>query len=481
LKKVGKVDLCGVEFVIETTLVLMSIYQIIKSLEETSLRTEKEQILCAHRENETLQRFFFLCLDPFTTFGIKKVPAAQATQSHFYLEDAMEALGKLSSRQLTGHAAIDYLSKLLGSVNSEDRDVLTRIMKRKPGCGVSDSTVNIIWPKLVPVYPCLLASPFTEKLVKNYDWNNAHVGCKYDAKRANVIIRDGAVRVFSRSGQEMNVLGAFDSIVSEGTEGLVIDGELMSVNKEGKPLSRSLSNGICNKATKNTLSQEEADSLVLVAWDIIPYDDFLDGRCDIPLKTRLVSLGAIVEHLGNKGVNKILEAEGKPVKSLAEVYAYYQEMIERGEEGCMLKDLNDPWEDIRSKKIIKFKEEKTAEFRITGWIEGKDALEGNLGSLNCESEDGIVKFDCSGFPLELRSQIYANLTSQLVKYKVTTLNNVEWITVYPEKEGIGISSIIEVTYNRKEQDRNGNWSIFLPRFKTHRDDKKVANYFGEIE
>lgn len=458
----------------------MTIYQIIQQLEATSLRTEKEKILRDNKDNEVLQRFFFLCLDPFTTFGVKKIPKPNKTDQKISLEEAMVLLDKLATREITGNSAIDFLANLLGSLEDEDRDVLTRIVKRKPNCGVSDSTVNDIWEKLVPVYPCLLASPFTEKLVSNFDWKNAWVETKYDSKRCNIIVNTGTVRLFSRSGQEMNVLGSFDSLNTPQTNGFMIDGELIARNKDGSYLTRSVSNGIANKATKNTLSQEEADSLILVAWDIVPYEDFLDGYSPIPLKTRLQILKERITSLEAIGVTKILLAEGQRVYSMEEVHSFYAKMIERNEEGCMLKDLNDPWEDTRSKKVIKFKEEKSAEFRIMGWNDGKDALEGNLGSLNCESEDGIVKFDCSGFPLELRSQIYANLTNAPVKYSVVKLNEETVLVANPGDCPITLFSVIEVTYNRKEQDKHGNWSIFLPRFKQHRDDKKKANTFEEI-
>ena len=52
----------------------MSIYNIIQQLESDNSRLAKEKILTDNKDNILLQRAFFLALDPFTQFYIRKIP-----------------------------------------------------------------------------------------------------------------------------------------------------------------------------------------------------------------------------------------------------------------------------------------------------------------------------------------------------------------------------------------------------------------------
>jgi ATP-dependent DNA ligase len=160
---------------------------------------------------------------------------------------------------------------------------------------------------------------------------------------------------------------------------------------------------------------------------------------------------------------------------------FYLKMRERGEEGAMLKTLGHIWSDERSKEILKLKNIATADLKVVGANEGTGILSGNLGALCLETECGKVTVNCSGFPLKLRSEIWANITGNPVNYVVVTPTGDETRTANPGDTTINISSIVEVKYNEVIDDkRTGKKSLFLPRFSQERFDKKVANTAVEL-
>jgi DNA ligase-1 len=146
--------------------------------------------------------------------------------------------------------------------------------------------------------------------------------------------------------------------------------------------------------------------------------------------------------------------ENHTVKSFEEAQKLYDGFLARGEEGAILKDKSVLWEDTRSKMCIKMKAERDADLLCVGIVPGTGKYEGKIGSLVCQSSDGLVTVNVgSGLSDEDRSQGEA-------KY---------------------LNKIIEVVYNEKIKSKDGTHSLFLPRFIAVREDKNTANSFKEIK
>ena len=145
--------------------------KIFNELAATSSRLEKEAILTANKNNSVLRWACFLALDPFTNFYIRKIPKYKTGIGPYTsLQYALDKLFALSTRQVTGNAAIEYLTKLLEELEPEDAKVIERVIEKDLRCGVSEATANKIWPGLVLTYPCMLASGYEDKLVNKITW-----------------------------------------------------------------------------------------------------------------------------------------------------------------------------------------------------------------------------------------------------------------------------------------------------------------------
>ncbi len=433
----------------------MNLNEFFNDLAANSSRNYKIEQLEKHRDNETLRRVVQLALDPFTNFYIRKIPQYEyvgaESEHQTCLEMALENLYYLHSREVTGNAAIAHLRAILSGLETDDAKVIERIIQKDLKCGVQVSTANAVWTGLVNEYPVMLCSPFEQKLVDKVKFP-ALVQTKMDGMRFNAIVRNGSVEYRSRNGKEIQLLGNLDEdfIKLAGDVDCIFDGELLVVSTNGI-MDRQTGNGILNKANKGTISEKEASMVRATVWDVIPYLYFIDGECPTRYGTRFNSLNVLIDKHQPKKVSLVQSWE---VENYDTAKALFEELLQRGEEGIILKDKNGIWEDKRAKHQIKFKGEMECDLKIVAIEEGTGKYAGMLGAIICESADGVVKVNVgSGFNDEHRKTL--------------------------GKEIIG--KIVAVKYNMRIKNKAGEESLFLPIFVEVRDDKDVADSSGDIK
>jgi hypothetical protein len=298
-----------------------------------------------------------LALDPMTQFYQRKIPTytPNTTTHAASLQSMLPALGDLSNLVVTGHAAIDRLTAILEAVGSDDAQVIEKIIQKDLRCGVSVSTANKVWPDLVMDYPCMLCSQYEQKLVDKIKFP-AYVQMKMDGMRFNAIVRNGTVEFRSRNGKELDLKGNLVNeflALANGVE-CVFDGELLvMLDGDMQFADRQTGNGILNKANKGTISDDEAKLVHASLWDVIPYEDFVKGVCNVPYSTRWSSVEHLVANQDSKGkrIWSVWHAECLGIESANEVF---QQLLADGHEGIILKDKSGKWEDKRTKSQIKF-------------------------------------------------------------------------------------------------------------------------------
>ena len=439
---------------------MKSINEIFESLSATSSRLEKEAILTKYQHLADLKRAVFLALDPYTQFYQRKIPAYKGKKTTMELSDAMVALGELSSRRITGNAAIDYLSKLLGAVSEDDAKVLERIIQKDLDCGVQASTANKIWKELISEYPCMLASGYEDKLIAKLNFP-AIAQLKMDGMRFNAIVRGDSVEYRSRNGKEVavnNVVldAAFIKMGKNiGLGDVVFDGELLVVDEAGKPLDRKTGNGILNKAVKGTITEEDKLQVRAVVWDIITLGVFSSGKCAVDYETRLGTVVTAVDHIGANLSHMVSVVETTIVNDLEEAQKTFKTYFDAGQEGIILKDRNGIWEDKRAKHQIKFKGELECDLKCIGWEEGTGRNKGKLGALVLQSSDAKINVSVgTGLTDDMRSTL---------------------------KEKDVLDKIVTIKYNSRISNKQGEDSLFLPVFLEIRQDKTKADSSSKIK
>ena len=416
--------------------------QILHQLEAASGRLEKEAILKAHATDQTFKEVCRLTLDPLVNFYIKKLPTAgpKPTGDTWSLDKALKSIeGWLATRKMRGKSATTHLERLFACVSDDDQEVLRRVLGRNLKCGVSEATVEKIWPDLKLSYPCMLVSPLTEKTKVKFP---CIVQTKMDGMRFNAHVSNGDVVFRSRAGKDL----AFEGLPIEADfqklpDG-VYDGELLVANCD-----RKTGNGILTKFQKGTGTVVVGRDIHAKVWDVIPVTDFAKGSCSIGYFERFHILSGTLKAARPKAI--ILVQTWLEVSDMEEAQTIYKEQLAHGEEGVILKDPKGPWEDKRVKHQVKMKAELEADLCVTGFLPGAGKFEGKIGSLLVESADGKVKTAVG-----------------------TGLNDEE--RSWDPKEFIG--KIVAVKYNALIDDKKtGLKSLFLPVFVEIREDKTVAD------
>jgi len=438
------------------------IYSIFEQLASDNSRLAKEAILIKNKSNGTLQRVFYLALDPFQQFYIRKIPEYTISNNSITLDEALDQLDALNKRLVTGHAGIKHLTNILESLTEKDAKIIERIIAKDLRCGVSEATANKIWPKLISTYPVMLASGYDQKLVDKISFP-AYVQLKLDGMRFNAIVRGQTVEFRSRNGREIIIPNKtfaipFIKMAEHYKQDMVFDGELLIADFAGKPVNRQTGNGILSKAIKGTMSDTEALQVRATLWDCIPYDSFKLGIDTEPYNIRMAKLSSAMsdmKHTNSQFGQYVDMVWTKEVNELSAAKTIFENFLAQGQEGTILKSKTGIWEDKRSKEQIKFKGELECELRVIDWEEGTGKNKGRLGALVCESEDGVIHVNVgSGYSDEQRDAY----TKQV------------------------IGKVITVKYNARIKERSGNTeSLFLPVFIELREDKDIADMSIKIK
>lgn len=464
------------------------ILEIIQEMKADSSKNAKIAILAKHKDNQLLQDVLVACYSPYIQYYMRKIPEYTTCEpgyldslgGYLSLEDALEVIKALSSREVTGHAAIELFAATLGDMSADDAQVLERIIKKTMDAGFSGSTVNKVWKKLIPTYPCLLAKGCDEKTIKKMTFP-AFSQLKADGMRINVHVTGTQTNInislCGRSGKPVNILGELDadmiklaSFINHPEGDFMLDGELVLIEDDGTVMERKKGNGKLNKAIRNKMPQHEAERVRIRVWDIVGAESFKAEKDETPYSERFEMIKEAVAKYDAtfsakdkfvgilKGKHRKAELiETIEVADVGEAQAHFKEMLKRGEEGSLLKSFDHVWEDKRSYGLLKLKDIKDADLEVVGWQEGTGKYEGMLGALICQSSDGKIEVSIgSGFTDAQRKE-------------------------YTEQKTVG--RIIEILYNERISSRNRTDvdSLFLPRFVELREDKDVANSSAEIK
>ena len=203
-------------------------------------------------------------------------------------------------------------------------------------------------------------------------------GPKLDGGRC-VITKDG---MFSRNGKPIvscpHIFEAIKGFLAD--KKIVIDGELYNHDLR-HDFNKIIS--LIKKSKPTTADLEESKRLVQFwAFDIVEV-----GNERVPFSVRAASYEMLcgLPDMHEAGFRAVSQ---KLVQSFDEAKEYFAEAIEQGYEGIMLRVPDSPYENKRSRFLLKYKEFIDAEFEILDIEEGKGNRSGMFGRFICKLPDG---------------------------------------------------------------------------------------------
>ena len=284
---------------------------------------------------------------------------------------------------------------------------------------------------------------------------------KFDGSRVQVHWSDGKVTIFSRRLE--NVTRALPEIVREikrtVKEGVILDGEVIAI-KEGRPMP--FQNVLRRFRRKYDVSKMISEiPLIVYFYDII-YDG--DEIIDLPLKERRKRL---LEAVRESEIIRI--ADQVVTRDVEEIKKIFNEAIEAGHEGVMLKNLESKYiPGKRGKNWLKYKTTmETLDLVVVGgeWGEGKRSNLISSFELACIDENGnLLRIGkvATGFTDEDLEEL-TELFKPLIEYQEG-----KKIVFQPKY-------VFEVAYQeiQKSPKYESGFALRFPRFVRLRDDKSV--------
>lgn len=386
------------------------VLDLIESVAKTSGKNDKLAMLKACASSELLKRVLKACYDPTVSYGIKKVPArtCHSPEGAQLNDRAWGVLAGMADRTITGNAMLADVEVVLNQLSAKSADLFKRILLKDMRAGFSEETTNKVWPGLVPDFPYMRCCLPKDGKPEGWDWTNGHISQeKADGLFANVDHEaTGEVFIYTRQGS-MFPMEKFAALAEEiklvFNRGSQSHGEIL-VKRDGVVLARETGNGIVNSVIKGG-DFGPNDEPVFMVWDQIPLSAVKPkGKHDVPYIMRLRELMGQLKRCIN-GTVKLVPT--KVVKSLAEAYAHYAELLAQGKEGTILKKSSAIWKDGTSKDQVKLKLEFVVDLVITAIVPGKENGKnaGRPGSVTGATADGQLVTDVTVKNEAMRAEI----------------------------------------------------------------------------
>jgi len=431
--------------------------EIIKQLEATNSRNEKEAILASLPGDKAklFKYIAYLAYDPSIDFYVKNFNEDRSnTVPSMVLSEALKDLeSMIASRVFTGKRAKQWIEMTYTMLDDDTAEIFKRVIKRDLRCGISAKTVNKIWPGAVYEHPYMRCSGFSEKNLANISlpcWSQT----KMDGLYIDIMVYEDKVVYRTRNGSILDLNEAdFDRSLIMHFKNQVLMGEALAYNELGEMLDRQTGNGYLNS---NDINSELVKFFV---WDMVPMEDFEAKKSVYPYEDRFNDLCSNLDFMDHERIDSV---DTVLCQSKEEIIEHFRINRLAGEEGTVLKDLKKlQWKSGTSKHQIKVKVIFDCDLKLVGWKEGVGKYTDMLGAIVCQSSDGDLEVSIgSGFTDAQRAELIGSVEDMIEEGTIVTVKANDVVT------------------NQANPDK---YALFLPRFVEFRKDKTEADSLKKIQ
>lgn len=467
------------------------ISSIVDELNKENGSNYKINVLKKHKDNDLLQRVLKMTYDKAAyTYGVsvkqieKFEPQKVALQID--LDFALTSIASnLATREVTGHAAYQLASNLIGNLPKEDGEIVKKLFNRDLRINLGKSSINKVFKGLItkPVYK--RCDTYNKKTAKNISYPSM-VQLKADGTYREFNVDDSIVTCQSRSGEKYEYPSIFETM-SNYRDGFymgeltvrcsdeiikTIQEKLEKAKKKGDDtekleevisqyqkhkdknkeyiLPRSIGNGLIKS------DEVPYKNIILDLWEYVSPEEYIiaskkdrKNPCTVPYSE---SFDVLKEIVGN-GSENIRIIEYKIVDSLPEALSITSEWMKDGFEGSIIKDLGAVFKDGTSKQQLKLKLKISLEVRITGFTEGEGKNKDYFGAITFENDEGTIK-----------GKVGVNSMTEVLR---------DWF--HENRESL-IGKIMEVECNDiTRAEGHDFYALSHPRFVELRDDKDESD------
>ena len=405
---------------------------------------KKKQQLISQNLSPRLEYILSICFDPFVTTKLHKLEYEDrdCKENPNLYDEFFSLCEELKAAPAINDHLRSKAERLIESTgyHIELKKVLAKVLTKRMNIGIGAKLINkAVGKELIPDPSLMLAEDDHKVLDK---WGSIVCEEKYDGVRVICVVENRNPKFYTRAFNELDsrFLSRIANQIldlSQGIDGVFFDGELTD-------LDRKSVSGKVTQMMKGSPKESIGDDLLFNIFDVEPTKTIKDGKGTSGYTERRALLEQFFK---NKSFENIKIAQKWEAKTKDELMPIYEQIVANGGEGVIMKDPSHVYECKRSKSWIKFKEVQDCDLVVTGWYPGEGKREGFIGGFICKDSSG-----------EYQVKVGSGFTEQ------------DLIELSKDPNDI-IGKIVAIQYNVPIEDKNGNKSLFLPRFIEVRNDK----------
>lgn len=382
-----------------------NVIETLELLESDNSRLFKERILSDNKGDLLLKDFLTMAFDPWKNWGVAKYNKPQPLPTNTNHEDVelsnfMALLESLNRREMTGNKAREAVEVAISQFDELGQKWCERLLWRNLRCGVSAQTINKIWPGSIVPFAVALAESLTTQGVNgdfkivdpiNYP---VRVEAKLDGLRLIAVKDRGEVSLFTRSGTPIETLPRIVQAIKDLKEDdIVLDGEVM-----GEDWNESASVVMSSKSKKDDSSMRYHvfDMVDLTAWQT--------QVSKTHYRARLLDLQLTI---GDTERTPFRYVKSTMAQDETELREFYNECLDEGYEGVMLKRLDTTYQWKRTDSILKMKPVATEEGVVVGWHKANEKTKraGLFGGFLVLTPNGVITKVGGGYTDDIKERI----------------------------------------------------------------------------
>jgi ATP-dependent DNA ligase len=446
--------------------------KILQEIKNTSSTNKKQAILEANKNNELLKKILFYTYNPFYQFYVKKFDKLPNKGELTFKDSAdiiFNLLDDLRLRKITGNAAKEAVEYIYQKLDKEEAEVFNKILQKDLKIGINVKLINKVFKNLIPISPYMGAIPYNEKKLQKLLDEEKEVWTqeKLDGMFCNLFYdaETGEIRTFARNGKDLHLEIAFkQNYFSPIYDKFILTGELLIRNFDrykANGLLNSLKT-IMNKKKENTLKEKDIiaftkrygknpnefiKDIYIVVWDLIPFDDWSKGKCEIPYEKRYSNMLECIYQTEN-----VLEVGFRQVSSKEEVLNHFKEILQKGGEGIIVKSKKGIFENKKPNYQIKVKMDFDVDFIIKDFEYGTPGTkyENVINRVIAQSADGKIKAQVGGLTEDMMDYITKNKNKLIGKICTIKCSGLSWVD--GKAEALLHPRFVEIREDKNEAD-----------------------------
>ncbi|USQ76412.1 ATP-dependent DNA ligase [Ornithinimicrobium cryptoxanthini] len=286
------------------------------------------------------------------------------------------------------------------------------------------------------------------------------VETKVDGIRLQVHLRDGEVRLFTRTLEEVTdrMPEVVEAVAELPTRRAVLDGEVIALTREGRPEPFQVT-GARTASTADPAALREQVPLTTFLFDLL----HLDGRdlVDEPAADRWAALAELAPHLL---VSRVVTDD--PV----EAQTFFRDQVSAGHEGVVVKALSAPYAaGRRGAGWVKVKPRHTLDLVVLAVEWGSGRRHGWLSNIHLGARDPQTG------ELVMLGKTFKGMTDEMLEWQTARFLELEThreghvVLVRPEQ-------VVEIAYDGVQRSPRypGGVALRFARVLRYRDDKPVS-------